>query len=69
MEIWGTGIHHLVRRSLRMKNVYRNIITEYPGKFEFNFTTKDTMIDTHEYYFYSEKIDLGVFNESLSYRR
>ena len=25
-------------------------------QFEFNFTTKDTMIDTHEYYFYSEMV-------------
>ena len=26
-------------------------------QFEFNFTTKDTMIDTHEYYFYSQMVD------------
>ena len=26
-------------------------------QFEYNFTTQDTIIDSHEYYFYSEMVD------------
>ena len=35
-------------------------------QFEFNFTTKDTIIDTHEYYFYSEMVgNWGVPPDTL----